>query len=489
MWELQLAGRHVDTYPAVSALMVLLGIWGIGTVLAAWYPEKHDSRFLTVLVAVTVALAWLGFVVWSLLQITTSPGYGTDEVAFDQYAAQLLVHGTNPYVHTMGPAFGLFHVSPDGYTFLLNGQPVTSLSYPALSFLPYVPFLALGWSTQMAVVINVLAWGLGMVLAFVLLPRSVRPLAIVIGSLGIYTGYAVGGVTDALFVPLLIGAVYRWDDFATRRGIAGWRGPLLLGLALAVKQTPWLVLPFVAGGIGIDAARQEPLNAGGLALCRTIRRTRRGGLSRPQPPVHRSCAFGLALGGSDSHREPYCAGRAGFGRAEPLPRGRRWFDWRLLGSCDCTVCLTARGLPHDLPHAAGVGSGDAGANPLLFCSLFWELPDQCIARCASSGLHRGRFPAGESHCRWPTEVDMRRRRAHTTNGRCAKPTRVTSWSEDRVVGRGVASLALGGRLRSGCVRCGGRRSSRQRLPNGVTNHLGAHDGAARHHRRSGCHRG
>ena len=76
---------------------------------------------------------------WSYTQIVAAPGYGTDEVAFDQYAAQLLLHGINPYVHSMARAFSLFHVSPNGYTFRLTGQPVTSLSYPALSFLVYVP--------------------------------------------------------------------------------------------------------------------------------------------------------------------------------------------------------------------------------------------------------------------------------------------------------------------------------------------------------------
>jgi len=92
----------------------------------------------------------------------------------------------------MAPAFSLFHVSPDGYTFLLNGHAVTSLSYPALSFLLYAPLVALGWTTQTAVVVNVLAWALGMVLAFVLLPKSIRPLAIVVGSFSVYISYAVG---------------------------------------------------------------------------------------------------------------------------------------------------------------------------------------------------------------------------------------------------------------------------------------------------------
>ncbi|SRR5579875_9369 len=252
MWGFRLFG-YVDMYPMLSVAAVVLALWGLGTVVAVWLPRAVDPRVARVFAGVTLLLAVGGFVLWSYLQVVTSPSYGTDEIAFDQYAAQLFLHGVNPYTHSMAPAFSLFHVSPDGYTFHLDGRPVTSLSYPALSFLFYVPLLALGWSTQMAVAVNVLAWVVAMVLAFVLLPRWLRPLAIVVGSFSVYIAYAVGGVTDALFVPLVIGAVYRWDRFATERGPAAWRGPLLLGLAMAVKQTPWLVAPFLASGVGIEA--------------------------------------------------------------------------------------------------------------------------------------------------------------------------------------------------------------------------------------------
>ena len=54
---------------------------------------------------------------------STAPDYGTDEIAFDQYAAHLALQGLNPYAHSMAAAFPLFHVSPNGYTFRLNGQP------------------------------------------------------------------------------------------------------------------------------------------------------------------------------------------------------------------------------------------------------------------------------------------------------------------------------------------------------------------------------
>ena len=254
LWGFQLFG-FVDVYPVLSIAVVVLGLWGVGTIVAVWQPRPVGRATARALAGVTLGLTVAAFLTWSFLQVRSTPAYGTDEIAFDQYAAQLLRHGLNPYTHSMAPAFSLFHVSPDGYTFLLNGHAVTSLSYPALSFLVYVPFLLAGWSTQRAVTVNVAAWAVGIVMTFVLLPRSLRPLAIVIGSFAVYISYAVGGVTDALFVPLLIGAVYQWDRFAHERGLALWRGPALLGLAMAVKQTPWLVLPFLAVGIAVEASR------------------------------------------------------------------------------------------------------------------------------------------------------------------------------------------------------------------------------------------
>ena len=104
--------------------------------------------------------------------------------------------------------------------------------------------------------------------------RNVAALAAVVVSMDVYIGYAVGGVTDSLFVPLLIGAAAGWDRFATTRGPAAWRGPVCLGLAMAVKQTPWLILPFAVAGIVIESrqpngarrAARDGLRYTGIAL-------------------------------------------------------------------------------------------------------------------------------------------------------------------------------------------------------------------------------
>jgi uncharacterized membrane protein len=252
-WSFRLSG-YLTFAPWLAVPIVVLGLAGLLVIVAAWLPasvlgsrRQHQIGWAALL-AVLAAL-----VLWSYFQVFTSPGYGTDEIAFDQYAAQLALRGINPYLHSMAPAFPMFHVSPNGYTFQLNGQPITTLSYPALSFEAYLPLLALGLATQAAVWVNVGAWALGAVVLYAVLPRNLAPLAVVVASADIFIGYAAGGVTDCLFVPLLVGAAVGWDRFASTRGPAAWRGPVLMGLAMAVKQTPWLVVPFVVAGIVLES--------------------------------------------------------------------------------------------------------------------------------------------------------------------------------------------------------------------------------------------
>jgi uncharacterized membrane protein len=253
VWAFRLDGYLTFT-PWLALAVGALGFTGLSTIVVAWLPTSVVSDARQHQIGwIAVAAAAAGLALWSYFQVYIAPDYGTDEIAFDQYAAQLALHGINPYLHSMAPAFPLFHVSPNGYTFQLNGQPVTALSYPALSFEAYLPLLALGITTQAAVWVDVAAWAASAVLLYAVLPRSVAPLAAVVASVDVYIGYASGGVTDSLFVPLLIGAAVGWDRFAFSEGLRAWRGPICMGLAMAVKQTPWLIVPFVVAGIARES--------------------------------------------------------------------------------------------------------------------------------------------------------------------------------------------------------------------------------------------
>ena len=68
--------------------VVILGLAGLLALVAAWVPggaispRRQRQIDLGVLIAV---IAGLGL--WSYFQVYTAPDYGTDEIAFDQYAA------------------------------------------------------------------------------------------------------------------------------------------------------------------------------------------------------------------------------------------------------------------------------------------------------------------------------------------------------------------------------------------------------------------
>jgi len=262
-WAFLLFG-YSDTYTFVAPLEVILGISGLAITAAAWL--HATVRLPRGIEFVALGLVIVSFLAWCWIQVRVAPAYGTDEVAFDQYAAQLLQHGHNPYTYSMAPSFDLFHVSPNGFTFRLDGTPVTQLSYPSLSFLAYVPFLLVGITSQTGIIVNCLAWSAAVVLAYFLLPRAVRPLVLLVGSLDIFTGFAVGGVTDALYVPFLLLAVYRWDRYRTLRGWRRWVAPVSMGLAMGIKQTPWLVGGFLLIALVLDALSQDETPRRSLAV-------------------------------------------------------------------------------------------------------------------------------------------------------------------------------------------------------------------------------
>lgn len=258
-WSIRMYGSS-STYPWVIVVVVVIGAWGLTTAAAACLPGTRSplAPWRGPWSWATLGVVLVAFAAWAVLQVHGQPGYGTDEIAFDQYAGQLARHGIDPYLRSMAPSFPMFRVPPDAYTYTLSGTAVTHLSYPALSFELYLPFLALGWSTQLAIALNVAAWMAAIVVLFVLLPRPLRPVALIVGSLSTFVAYAVGGVTDVLYVPLLLGVAYRWNTFGTRTGPSRWVAPILLGLAMAVKQTPWLLAPFVLAGVVLEVRDRGP---------------------------------------------------------------------------------------------------------------------------------------------------------------------------------------------------------------------------------------
>ncbi len=262
LWALRLY-ESVSSFSIYSVAVVILGISGLIVIVSSFANWEDEKKAFQTIGYFVLGLFIVSFFMWSFFQVFQIPNYGTDELAFDQYAAILAHHGQNPYITSMAPAFNLFRVAPNSYTFLLNGSKVVHLSYPSLAFEIYEPLLAFGLNFQAGTMLNVAFWAISIAVMFFLLPQKFRALTVLIGSLSVYIAYAVGGVTDALFLPFLLIASYKWDRFDPHlRKYKTWVGPIGLGLAMAIKQNSWAIFIFLL----IAFYAEERFTSGNLKL-------------------------------------------------------------------------------------------------------------------------------------------------------------------------------------------------------------------------------
>lgn len=240
-------------------------------------------------------------VVWSLLALSclataalvagtltsrSAAPYNSDAAAFNQFNAQLALHGVNPYTAD-GRFWDAVAQFPDvGATPLRAGRYANSVygpsldqvvrdvrdelahpdlrgpeysgaslhSYPALSFLVYAPGLALGMTTtvpaSLAIIIGFLVacgWGAA---------RGLRP-AIVLLLLA--NALLISGTLRGSFeVVALLPLVLAWRTLDRR-----WTSAILLGLGCAVKQIVWpLSALYVVIVWRRDGAREAVTRAG-----------------------------------------------------------------------------------------------------------------------------------------------------------------------------------------------------------------------------------
>ncbi len=256
-------------WPAAALIAPLLVLGG-GVGLAAIWLVDDPSSPVAQGVALFASLVAAG--VPQAAAIHVRQFFTTDAAAFNQVASQLLVHGKDPYTASMAPAATLLHNPWNFWTYTVDGGHVTHVSYPAGSFLLQAPVMALGFHHQVTDWIDLAAWLVTGVLMFAMLPVSLRWLSALIVLTPFFVGTFANGGTDALFLPFLVVAVWQWDRFGTGRGRgpATWIGPLCLGLACSIKQTPWFCVPLLVIGVGLEANRRGrnpwPVAAGYVAI-------------------------------------------------------------------------------------------------------------------------------------------------------------------------------------------------------------------------------
>lgn len=225
---------------AVVAVLVLYTL-ALTCLVVCFTVRDGGSRTVQGLVAGGCALAIIVAVTYQIR--VAVPLYGTDGIAFNHAAAEMVANGQNPYKvasTSLDTFLTRFGVPPFFVTQTTTGGPITRLmSYPALHVLIYVPFLKAGLTDVRWIT---LAFELGaLALIWYWLPlagRLIAPLALV-AERNLTIDFTAGGVTDWLWVlPLVVSAIALRKD---RYGLAG----LALGLSCAIKQQPWFAVPFL----------------------------------------------------------------------------------------------------------------------------------------------------------------------------------------------------------------------------------------------------
>jgi hypothetical protein len=240
--------------PAVIALAPLMIAGGLVGIASCWLVRNPRSRLFQ---GITLGAVIVTALFPQSIEISSRSFYSTDSAAFDQVAARALAHGADPYVASMSSVAHLLSVPSRFWTYTVDGGHVTQFSYPAGSFLLSLPATALG--VHMAVDwTDLVAWLATIVLLFALVPASLRWLVALLGLTPFFLGSFSSGGTDAMFLPFLVVAVWRWDRYgrSSEPGLARWIGPISLGAACAIKQTPWFMVPMLVTGIFLEARRR-----------------------------------------------------------------------------------------------------------------------------------------------------------------------------------------------------------------------------------------
>lgn len=227
LWSLALPGDAITAvvmlYIYGTAVMCIVG-GGAGVDLERW---GHWIGLWIVVVSLAGAA-------WIFLR-RPAGFFGTDALLFPRLAAEDLLAGQSPYTRTYSSAeypTAFEHATPTA-----DGGYVHRLSYPLGSVLVLLPSTLLGSPGTMFM--GVVAAG-GLALIVLASPARLVPFGIVsyLGARQLVFA-AAGGVTDALwFVPAMV-ALLLWAD--DRRVAAA----AVLGIACSIKQTPWLILPYL----------------------------------------------------------------------------------------------------------------------------------------------------------------------------------------------------------------------------------------------------
>jgi uncharacterized membrane protein len=237
-----LSGLSGTAYEANSILWnIVIAVWLISLLTVGWrmFGPAYQTRTWELFTYVLAVMTGVGLI--HLVYMSGAESIYTDVMLFMRYSADLVIAGQNPYVEPMSPAFERYQTLSKlpSVTERVDGSVVNNISYPALSFLVFVPQRLLGL-TNISLTVVVF-----FVLTLLFLVREAPSVLFTTVVAGLFfnqylVSNAVFGNIDFVWIfPLLIGMHYWYRGRLVRSTVA-------VGLAFAVKPIAWFIAPFAA---------------------------------------------------------------------------------------------------------------------------------------------------------------------------------------------------------------------------------------------------
>lgn len=240
MWWVSRLHEHLWTQVGTS-LLYLAGATFLFLAAAGIRHERLDKAGFIVLCA---ALAFYAAVQVNVMALH----YTSDALLFVHQSSFLTLSGLNPYQHTLVAGYEAFQVPYYVQTPTTSGGLVTNLNYPALSFLVYTPFVALGLDDLRPVSIAFLLATVGLV--YLAAPRHMRLLCMSLLFLSsFFLSFAISGF-DIVYVFFLLVTVVAWRHNLALAMVA-------FGLSAATKQPVWFIGPFLLIRLFRDAPQDD----------------------------------------------------------------------------------------------------------------------------------------------------------------------------------------------------------------------------------------
>lgn len=224
-------------------LIVFCGGIGLGVIFLSAI-GKPRPYFRYAILAVCILEILIGAFIWGQNTRTNKNGFGSQRSGFayldigivNEFAVELMQQGINPYTWDFSGTYDLLRTAQTASTAQLNGSYGDRYAYPPLSLYLALPFNAMGLPGTF--LISVIGYMALFVALFVAAPPILKPLVLIpLASTDMFEWLVYGVTIDIIWTLFIVLMILTWKKQT-------WRA-VFYGLAIATKQPPWLLAPFL----------------------------------------------------------------------------------------------------------------------------------------------------------------------------------------------------------------------------------------------------